>query len=73
MVTKAIVTKIYKNKSFYSPHIVTDKSSFAGIPEELIDKIEVNDEVTIYSSEDLCYGGISAIVIETPKAKLENM
>ena len=73
MLRKGIVEKIKKKAGFYAPHVTTNISSFAAIPDELLNEIEIGDEVTIYSSDYLSYGGFCAVVIETPRAKLENM
>lgn len=73
MIKKGIVTEIVKGKGFYGPHIVTDVPSYAGLPEELFDKVEVGDEVTIFADSNLSYGGFGAIVIATPKTNFASL
>lgn len=72
MVSNAIVETINKEQGFYAPHARTD-ISLAAIPEELIDKIQVGDHVTIFHNEKLAYGGFNSIIIETPRAKLTDL
>lgn len=72
MITSGIVETINKQQGFYAPHVKTNKS-FAAIPEELIYKIQIGDDVTIFHSEKLTYGGFNSIIIETPRAKLTDM
>ena len=73
MVKKGIVKKIIKGDDFYAPHIVTNKGSCAGLPEELSSEVEIGDEVIIFSNHShLVYGGFSAVVIETPRASLSS-
>lgn len=73
MIKRGIVEKLEKKDGFYAPHITTNIPSFAAIPDELLNEIKIGDEVTIYSSDYLTYGGLGAVVIETPRAKLGNM
>ena len=39
-------------------------------PGKILGEVEINDEVTVFSSELLSYGGFSALVIQTPRATL---
>ena len=72
MITSGIVETINKQQGFYAPHVGTNKS-LAAIPDELIDSVKIGDDVIIFHSEKLTYGGFNSIVIETPRAKLANM
>ena len=54
----------------FAPRIIGDDGKFAAIPNELLGEVEINDEVTVFSSELLSYGGFSALVIQTPRATL---
>lgn len=72
MVSNATVEAIQLKQGFYAPHVRTN-ISLAAIPEELIDKIQVGDHVTIFHSEKLAYGGFNSIIIETPRAKLTDL
>lgn len=70
MIYKVSVKKIIPAGGLYAPRIIGDDGRFAAIPNELLNEIEVNDEVTVFSSEQLPYGGFSALVIKTPRAAL---
>lgn len=70
MLKRTVVEKIFKNTDFYRSYILTTNNTFAAVPEELLDKIEIKDEVTIFSSNSLSYNGFSSIVIETPRSAL---
>ena len=70
MVKKLSVKKIIQQTEFYAPRIVADDNTFAAIPKELLDEIQINDEVIVFSSDSLSYGGFSALVIKTPTKTL---
>ena len=70
MVKKVLVKKIVQRTEFYAPRIVADDNTFAAIPKELLGEIQINDEVVVFSSDYLSYGGFSALVIKTPRAAL---
>ena len=70
MIYKTLVKKIITTEGFYAPRIIGDDGKLAAIPNELLGEVEINDEVTVFSSELLSYGGFSALVIQTPRATL---
>lgn len=72
MIKKAIVTEIVKEKGFYGPHVVTNIPSYAGLPKELLDDVNIGDEVTIFSDSNLSYNGFGAIVIATPRTNFDS-
>lgn len=70
MVKKLVVKKIIQRTEFYASRIVANDNTFAAIPKELLDEIQINDEVMVFSSDYLSYGGFSALVIKTPTKTL---
>lgn len=70
MIKKVLVKKIIQRTEFYAPRIVANDDTFAAIPKELLDEIQINDEVMVFSSDYLSYGGFSALVIKTPTKTL---
>lgn len=71
MIYKVLVKEIVANQGVFAPRIIGDDGKFAAIPNELLGEVEINDEVTVFSSELLSYDGcFSALVIQTPRATL---
>ena len=70
MVKKVLVKKIIQRTEFYAPRIIANDNAFAAIPKELLNEIQINDEVIVFSSDYLSYGGFSALVIKTPTKTL---
>lgn len=69
MVKTVKVEKVQNSSGFYSPNIWYG-TGYAGIPIKFRNKINVGDTVTIYSEEDLNYGGFGAIVVKIPKESI---